>query len=44
MEETQMAKKNIDKSKIFTKIMAGILAAMMVIAFAGTLIYYLVAA
>ena len=39
-----MAKKNIDKSKIFTKVMAGILAAMMVIAFAGTLIFYLVAA
>lgn len=39
-----MAKKNIDKSKIFIKVMAGILAAMMVIAFAGTLIFYLLAA
>lgn len=40
----QMAKKSIDKSKLLTKIMAGLLAGMMVIAFAGTLIYCLVAA
>lgn len=39
-----MAKKPIDKSKLLTKIMAGVLAGMMVIAFAGTLIYCLVAA
>lgn len=38
-----MAKKNIDKGKIFTKVMAGILAGMMVIAFAATLIFCLVA-
>lgn len=38
-----MAKKQIDKMKIFTKIMAGILALLMVVSVAGTLIYYLVA-
>ena len=38
-----MAKKNIDKSKLFTKVMAGVLATMMVVAFAGTLIFCLVA-
>ena len=43
MGEFKMAKKNIDKSKLFTKIMAGVLAAMMVIAFAGTLIFNLLA-
>lgn len=31
-----------DKSQIFVKIMAGILAGIMVLAVAGTLIYYLV--
>ena len=40
----KMAKKSIDKSKLFTKIMAGMLAAIMIIAFAATLIYYLIAA
>lgn len=32
-----------DKSQIFVKIMAGILAGLMVLAVAGTLIYYLIA-
>lgn len=31
-----------DKSKIFVKIMAAILAGLMVLAVAGTLIYYIV--
>lgn len=31
-----------DKSKIFVKIMAAILAGLMVLAVAGTLIYYLI--
>lgn len=40
-----MAKKqHHDIGKIATKIMAAILAAMMVLAVAGTLIYYLVVA
>lgn len=37
-----MAKKQLDKGRIFTKIMAGILAVLMVLSLAGTLIYYLV--
>ncbi len=37
-----MAKKRHDIGKIATKIMAGVLAALMVVGFAGTLIYYLV--
>lgn len=39
-----MAKKNMDKSKLFIRIMAGVLAGMMVIAFAGTLIFCIIAA
>lgn len=35
-----MAKK-IDKTKIFTKIVASLLAIMMILATGGTLIYYL---
>lgn len=38
-----MAKKNRDAGKIFTKIMATILALLMVLGIAGTLIYYLIA-
>lgn len=38
-----MSKNNNDKSRIFVKIMAIVLAGMMVLACAGTLIYYLVA-
>ncbi len=38
-----MSKKNkIDKSKLFVRIMAVILAALMVLSVAATLIYYLV--
>lgn len=33
---------NQDKSKLFMRIMAGILLAIMVLAGAGTLIYYLI--
>ena len=36
-------KKQIDKSRLFTRIMAGVLAVLMVVSVAGTLIYYLVA-
>lgn len=39
-----MAKKHHDIGKIATKIMAAVLAAMMILAVAGTLIYYLIAA
>ena len=38
-----MAKKSIDKRKLFTRIMAGLLAFFMVIGVAATLIYYLAA-
>ena len=38
-----MAKKNRDAGKIFTKIMATILALLMGLGIAGTLIYYLIA-
>ena len=39
-----MAKKEIDKRKLFTRIMAAVLAFMMVLAVAATLIYYITAA
>lgn len=39
-----MAKKKYDIGKIATKVMAVVLALLMVVGFAGTLIYYLVAA
>lgn len=35
-------KKNFDKGQVFVKIMAGILAVMMIISVAGTLIYSLI--
>ena len=38
-----MAKKNRDAGKIFTKVMAAILALLMVWGIAGTLIFYLIA-
>lgn len=38
-----MAKKNRDAGKIFTKVMAAILALLMVLGIAGTLIFYLIA-
>lgn len=37
-----MAKKRYEAGKILTKVLAGILAAMMVFAGAATLIYYLI--
>ena len=43
-EDKIMAKNKHDIGKIATKIIAAILAILMVVAFAGTLIYYLVAA
>jgi len=36
-----MSKKKIDKHKLMTRILAGILAALMVISVAATLIWYL---
>lgn len=38
-----MSKRKMDAGKIFVKIMASILAALMVLGIAGTLVYYLVA-
>lgn len=38
-----MAKKKIDKGRLAIKIIAGICAGIMVIAFGGTLIFYLMA-
>lgn len=38
-----MAKKKRDAGKIFTKVMASILALLMLLGIAGTLIYYLIA-
>lgn len=38
-----MAKKKLDAGKIFVKIMAGILALLMVLGMAGTLLFYLIA-
>ena len=38
-----MAKKQIDKRKLFTRIMAAILALLMVIGVCATLIYYIAA-
>lgn len=43
-KEKTMAKKKHDIGKIVTKVIATILAVLMVLAVAGTLIYYLVAA
>ena len=37
-----MSKKQLDKGRIFTKIMAVILAFLMIVSIAGTLIYYLI--
>ena len=41
--EIQMAKKKIDKQKLITKIIALILAGLMVLSMAFTLIWYLIA-
>lgn len=38
-----MAKNQKDPMKIFTKVMAIILAVLMILSIAGTLIYYLIA-
>ena len=38
-----MTKKQRDAGKIFTRVMAGILALLMVLGIAGTLIFYLIA-
>lgn len=38
-----MAKKNRDAGKIFVKVMASILALLMVLGIAGTLLFYLIA-
>lgn len=38
-----MAKKGIDKSKLMVRIVAAILAGLMVLSFGATIIFYLVA-
>lgn len=38
-----MAKRKLDAGKIFVKIIASVLAGLMVVGIAGTLIYYLIA-
>ena len=38
----KMSKKRIDKSKLFTRILAGIMAGLMLLGICFTLIYYLV--
>lgn len=38
-----MSKKNRDAGKIFVKVMASILALLMVLGIAGTLLFYLIA-
>ena len=43
MKKEENMKNKIDKSKIFTRVMAGFLAVMMVLATCSTLIYYVVA-
>ena len=40
-EAFKMAKKQRDAGKIFVKIMAGVLAGLMILGVAGTLIYYI---
>ena len=37
-----MSKKKVDKQKLFVRIMAGILAGLMVLGMATTLIWYLI--
>ena len=41
-EEIKMAKKKIDKQKLATRILAGILAGLMVLGVATTLIWYII--
>ena len=41
MANKKIEKKKVDKQKIFTKIMAGFLAALMVLGAVAMLIYYL---
>ena len=42
MKKEENVKNKLDKSKIFTKVMAGFLAVVMVLATCSTLIYYIV--
>ena len=42
MKEKRVAKRKIDVSKLFTRIMAGIMAVLMVLGICFTLIYYLI--
>ena len=37
-----MSKKKLDKSKLFGKILAGVMAGLMILGFCITLIYYLI--
>ena len=40
-EEKKVTKKKIDKMKLASKIIAGVLVFIMVVAFAGTIMFYL---
>lgn len=42
MKEKKVEKKRIDKSKLFTRILAGIMAGLMILSICFTVIYYLV--
>lgn len=42
MKEKKIEKKKIDKSKLFTRILAGIMAGLMVLSICFTVIYYLI--
>ena len=42
MKEVKTEKRKIDKSKLFTRILAGIMAGLMLLGMSFTLIYYLV--
>ena len=42
VSDLKMSKKKIDQSKLFGKILAGVMAGLMLLSFCITLIYYLV--
>lgn len=42
MKEKKIQKRKIDKSKIFGRILAGIMAALMILSICFTFIYYLI--
>lgn len=42
MKDKKTEKRKIDKSKLFTRILAGIMAGLMILGMCFTLIYYLI--